>query len=404
MTGSCSIRFAIVAPTFNNAGKLLDVLHRLARTGMPLIVVNDGSTDATASLLEDLGKTEAGANITVLRHARHRGRGMALQAGFKAARAAGYTHALAIDTTGEFEPEQIPEMLATSMADPVALVIGVREECASRGRFGRRISNLLVRVECGLKVQDSQCGMRIYPLEFICSTRCITRGDGFETETITRAGWAGCPVVEVPVRWRGLPDEQRASGLRPVLDSLIAGVIHARLLARALSPWPHTPWPARNQPALPTWKTLANWANPREAWRQLKRDEAGRTMFAVGLGMGAFIANLPAYGIQTLLAIYAARKLHMHPVPVVLGTQISMPPMGVGLIILAVYVGHVILHGMPPVIPTGEVTMGSVAAMAPSMLLSWVVGSVIVGVVSAVLIFLGALLLFRIALPRQAAK
>lgn len=395
----------VVAPTYNNAATLLDILRRIQNTGIPLLVVNDGSTDATAALLREFAGTTPRAGVTILTHPVNRGKAAAFRTAFKAARDAGYTHALTIDTDGQLDPGQIPAILCRARENPTALLLGVRDEASpdypSRSRLGRRISNVLVRLESGLTVHDSQCGLRVYPLGFVLLAHCRAQRFGYETEILTRAGWAGCTVQEAPVSCVYLPPGQRVSHFRPVLDSVRAVLMHARLLCRALSPWPHVKWPQRNESWIPSWKSLMQWLSPREALRQLKRDEAGRTMFAAGLALGVFIANTPVYGVQTLVALYASRRLHLHPVPVVLGSQASMPPFGVAMIVLAIYVGHELLHGQAPAMPPSPVTLTSLAAMAPSLLLAWIVGSVIVGLVLGVLTFVISSLCFKLLLPRR---
>jgi uncharacterized protein (DUF2062 family) len=256
-------------------------------------------------------------------------------------------------------------------------------------------------MESGLRVGDSQCGLRVYPLGFVLSVPCRAQRFGYETEIITRAGWAGCPVVESPANCVYLPPGQRVSHFRPVMDSLRAVRMHSRLIGRALVPWPHRKWPAKEGSWLPSWRNLVQWANPKEAWRQLKYDEAGRSMFAIGLAIGAFIANLPVYGLQTVMALYASRRLHLHPVPVLLGSQLSTPPISLVLILPAVYIGHLLLHGHPPVWPESGVTVSNVMSMARSLFVAWIVGAPIVGLVTGAITFVAATLFLRVALPKQ---
>jgi hypothetical protein len=167
--------------------------------------------------------------------------------------------------------------------------------------------------------------MRVYPLGLVRAIRASAGRYGFETEIVTRAGWAGCPVVEVPVACRYLPAGERVSHLRPLRDTLRAVGMHARLLARALLPWPHPKWPAARAeapagdgaaaPKRSLHRRLIDWLNPRDAWRQARRDRVSREAFAAGLAVGAFIGNLPTYGVHAFLGLYAARRLHLHPLP-----------------------------------------------------------------------------------------
>jgi uncharacterized protein (DUF2062 family) len=244
----------------------------------------------------------------------------------------------------------------------------------------------------------------VYPLDFFIAARCRSGRYGFETEVITRAGWAGVPVVETPVRCHYFSKDQAVSHFRPWVDTLRGIGMHARLLLRALLPFtrrrrcaseiPEGPRPARER-----WRRLARWMNPVGAWRQLRSDETGRATAAAGLAVGAFIANLPAYGFQTLLSLYSARRLHLHPVAVVAGSQLSTPPVGPFLVAAAVAVGHVLLHGRLPAL--GEyraaAARGGVWNVLGSVVVEWTLGSLVVGFVCACVTFVVASKLLRLA-------
>ena len=249
-----SLRPVVIAPTYNNVATLGDILSRIAVLSLPVIVVNDGSTDATANLLAHWDIQPRSAPFTVLTHPSNRGKAAALNTGFAAAIRAGFTHALTLDTDGQHDPEEIPLLLDAARRAPAALIVGRRDESAAgypaASRIGRRVSNLLVRIESSLRVEDSQCGFRVYPLGLIQTIKCRVGHYGFETEIITRAGWAGCEIRQVPVTCRYLSPAHRVSHFRPWLDSFRALFMHSFLLARALCPFPaHPRWPGAARPA-----------------------------------------------------------------------------------------------------------------------------------------------------------
>ena len=406
----------VVAPTYNNARTLADVVRGVAALGIPLIVVDDGSTDATATVLAELSQAgPLGApSLTVLSHPRNRGKAAALRTGFAAATEAGHTHAVTIDTDGQHDPAEIPALLDRARQSPAALVLGLRDEAApgypAKSRLGRRLSNLFIRMESGLRVEDSQCGLRVYPLGLVNAVRCGAGRFGFETEIVTRAGWAGCPVVEVPVACRYLPPGERVSHLSPLWDTVRAFGMHGRLLARALLPWPHPKWPpapageAAPRDAGPrrgVARRLWDWLNPAEAWRQARRDRVSRETFAAGLAVGAFIGNLPVYGLHAWMGLYAARRLHLHPVAVVIGSHISTPPLGPLLNAAAIALGHALLHGGLPEPADYSFRELGVWGVLRRAALEWSVGSLIVGLVCAALVFMVSHRMLRLAALRE---
>src|SRR5687767_3581022 len=104
----------VITPTYNNCGTLAGVLGRVEALGLPMIVVDDGSTDSTAEVLREWAARRQDGPARVLTHARNRGKADALRTGFAAAAAAGHTHAVTIDTDGQLDPEEIPLLLAVA--------------------------------------------------------------------------------------------------------------------------------------------------------------------------------------------------------------------------------------------------------------------------------------------------
>jgi len=227
----------VVAPTFNNVSTLIQVLNRIIVLNLPLIVVNDGSTDRTGDLLktwhQDQPRRE---HIHIFDHIQNRGKGQALLTAFSMTEGLGFTHAVTIDTDGQLDPEQIPDLLLAASANPDALILGFRDDTAfdypKKSRVGRRLSNFFIRVECGLYLGDSQCGFRVYPIRLVQNITCGAGRYGYETEIIVRAVWAGYPIVEVPVRCRYFFGEKHRTHFKPWQDTFRHVSLHARMLAR----------------------------------------------------------------------------------------------------------------------------------------------------------------------------
>ncbi len=392
----------VVVPTYNNALTLEDVLRRIERVGVPVVVVNDGSTDRTAQILEHWVAAQAPVRRWLVMHPTNRGKAAALRSGFEEGALRGFSHAVSIDSDGQLSPEEIPKLLEMAERSPAAMVLGVRDENApgypAKSRIGRRISNLMIKVESGATVRDSQCGMRVYPLDLVRFLRCRTERYAFETAILTRAARAGCAFVEVTVSCR-YDQDVRVSHLRPWVDTWRGIVMHCPLTVRTLLPWPHRKWeraPKRKPTsARALGHQLIQSLNPAAAYRELKRDSAAGPALAVALGLGVWIANLPLYGVQTAMAIYLAKRLHLNPLAMVLGTQASMPPAGPVLIAAAIAVGHFILHGSLPAMANLDVRhLGWGRVIGPA-LLDWLVGGIVVGLILGAATFLVSWRLFR---------
>jgi uncharacterized protein (DUF2062 family)/CTP:molybdopterin cytidylyltransferase MocA len=396
-------RPVVVAPTYNNDATLETVLHRILALGLPVIVVDDGSMDTTSSILARYALNREEGMFQVATHPRNRGKAAALKTGFAQAARFGYTHAVTIDTDGQLEPEDIPRLLEAARESDQALVLGCRKEdipgYPAKSLAGRRMSNTLIRLECGQQLKDCQCGLRVYPLREVMNIRCRAGRFGYETEIITRAVWAGLAVREVPVTCH-YPLTGRVTHFRPWRDSIRHIGLHTRLLARAFWPWPHRKVVTGPSAGSSSWRGMAPWGSPRKLWRQLRAQSQDRFAVAGGVAAGVFIANLPAYGYQTILSLYVARRWHLNPIAAVVGSQASTPPVGQVLWAAAIWTGHLLLTGSSLRMEDFDVARHGLAFLTGRVLLEWTLGGIIIGLALAVLSFIAV----RLALSKLAKK
>jgi glycosyltransferase involved in cell wall biosynthesis len=234
---SLDVRPCVLVPVFDNHRTVGEVVAGARALGFSVLVVDDGSRDGSGERALDAGGE-------VVRHEENKGKGAALKTGFRAAFSRGFTHAVSIDADGQHFPEDIPRLVAAARASPDALVVGAREWAAERhvqgkSAFGRSFSNFWVWFETGVRVADSQCGLRVYPLAHV--TRLGLRRDRFdlEVEVIVRAAWAGLPVLSVPVRVHYPPPDERVSHFDLFHDNVRISLLNTALVARRLVPWPH---------------------------------------------------------------------------------------------------------------------------------------------------------------------
>jgi uncharacterized protein (DUF2062 family) len=279
--------------------------------------------------------------------------------------------------------------VADNAGDPAGAIV-IRHDPAIEP--ARSLSTLLVYLETGLRLRAGDSADRTYPTGLAEFLGLDPASPTFDLEMLVRGAWAGCAVIEQPAAGGG------GGGARGTPCSCArSAVIHVRLLTRALIPVPHRRWPTAPAVAAqaPFWPSLIGWLNPMRAWRDLRAGEIGRIELAAAIAVGVFIANLPLYGVQTLAALYAARRLHLHPVPTVAGSQVSTPPVGPVLVAVAIGVGHLVTHGAWPHLADFDPRHLTFASVGP-VLVDWVVGSLIVGVVLAAVALALTAMLFRV--------
>ena len=216
-----------VIPSYNNGGTVVELVRGVLRQGLPVIVVDDGSTDGTADALKDLP-------VHVLRHTRNRGKGRALKTGLEEARRQGYRFALTLDADGQHDPGDIPALVAA--AGEHTLVIGSRnltaEGMPSGNTFANRFSNFWFTVQTGRKLPDTQTGFRVYPLEDLPSLKLLTARYEAELTLLVFSAWKGLKLVPVPVRV--YYPEDRVSHFRPFADFFRISVLNTVLCVLAL--------------------------------------------------------------------------------------------------------------------------------------------------------------------------
>ena len=226
-----SNRYCIIIPTYNNCGTVAGVTERALRQCPDVIVVNDGSDDGTEQVLAQTG-------ARVLTHSRNMGKGQALKTGLKAAAAAGFTHAVTIDADGQHFPEDIPALVEASDLNPRDIIVGCRNltsENMPRGNtFANRFSNFWLRLQTAQRLDDTQSGFRIYPLQSVYGLGLLTSRYEAELELMVYAAWHGVRLRGVPVRVLYQPDGERVSHFRPFRDFMRITVLNTVLCLGAL--------------------------------------------------------------------------------------------------------------------------------------------------------------------------
>ena len=182
--------------------------------GLPVIVVDDGSVDATGDVARSRG-------AIVIRHERNRGKGAAIQAGLREAAARGIRVAVTVDADGQ-HPGSSARTVLDGSDDPRALVLGVRDllrdGAPASNRFGNGVSNYFLSLFAGRSLRDTQCGLRRYPVAETLALAARSGGFAFEGEIVLRALAASLPVVEVPIAVVYDPSARQGSHFRRVLD------------------------------------------------------------------------------------------------------------------------------------------------------------------------------------------
>jgi glycosyltransferase involved in cell wall biosynthesis len=225
-------------PSYNTGTKLAQVVAEACAQWRDVWVVIDGSTDGSGEALA------AHAEPRIIRRSANGGKGAAVFDGLRLAAADGFTHVLVMDADGQHPAPSIGEFMALSRENPDAMILGqpVFDRSAPWVRIaGRRVANILTRLETGRNVGDSLFGFRVYPLaallQLMESSRDMRRFD-FDTEALVRLCWSGVRAIGRPVPVRYFRREDGGvSHFRYGRDNLLLAAMHARLIGECLRRW-----------------------------------------------------------------------------------------------------------------------------------------------------------------------
>lgn len=222
----------MLIPTYNNAQTLPEVLRNVSLYTKQIILVNDGSTDHTLSVVKDF------AHVNLVSYTQNKGKGFALRMGFKHAVACGYDYVITIDSDGQHDAGDLGKFVEYLQDHPGAIIIGSRNmdqaSVPRKSSFGNKFSNFWFWVETGIKRNDTQSGYRLYPVKALADVEFYTNKFEFEIEVLVRAAWSGIDILEVPVKVYYPEKEKRITHFRPFRDFTRITILNTVLVIIAL--------------------------------------------------------------------------------------------------------------------------------------------------------------------------
>ena len=226
----------VLIPSYNPGEKVFDTVADARAQWTPVWIVVDGSTDGTPERLLRLANADPGLRVIVLPD--NRGKGAAVLSGLETAAAAGFSHALLMDSDGQHPADQIGPFMAASQARPEAMILGMPvfgDDAPMIRVRGRRISNWWANLETlGAGIGDSLYGFRVYPIAPLVDVmhrhRWMRRFD-FDPEAVVRLAWRGVAPVNLPapVRYPSA-DEGGVSHFNYLRDNVLLTWMHIRLV------------------------------------------------------------------------------------------------------------------------------------------------------------------------------
>ncbi|HMR84465.1 MAG TPA: DUF2062 domain-containing protein [Niabella sp.] len=312
-----NLKVCVIIPTYNNAATISAVIADVLQYTGNVIVVNDGSTDHTESIIR------AFQHITIVSYQPNAGKGMALRKGFKKAIELGFEYAITIDSDGQHFAKDLPVFINKLKESGPALIMGARNmdtaaNVPGKSSFGNKFSNFWYKAETGIELPDTQTGYRLYPLAPIGQMKFFTRKYEFEIEVIVRLAWAGIKVISVPITVYYPPKGERISHFRPFKDFTRISIVNTVLVTICF----FYIWP-RN--FFRTFYKNKNWKQ--ELKQILLKPGESDARKAYSIAFGGFMGIVPIWGFQLLTGIPLAHLLKLNKTLFIIAANISIPPM-----------------------------------------------------------------------------
>lgn len=227
-------KIVTVIPAYNESETIRDLAIRVLQQSSDLIVIDDGSSDGTGDLIEDLP-------LTLLRNECNQGKAASLWKGMQRALKRGADAILTLDADGQHLPEDIPRFLEAMNKYPNLIIIGSRlaekTGIPSKRYYANKVANFWISWAAGYAITDSQSGFRLYPsalLQHMHIQHDEAHSFVFESEILIEAAKLGVHSIPLPIS-AIYQKSARASHFRPVLDIVrITRMVAWRLISRGL--------------------------------------------------------------------------------------------------------------------------------------------------------------------------
>ncbi len=372
-------KILVVIPTYNNPLTIAKVIEGVREYSDDLLVVNDGSTDSeTEQIIESLG-------VEHISYAPNRGKGYAIRQALRYAAKSGYDYILTIDSDGQHYPDDIERFVTAVEQNPNSLIIGSRnlraDNMPSKNTFANNFSNFWYHVETGQKLEDTQSGYRLYPIENLALKHYFSDRYEFEVEVIVRAAWRGIKVMNTPIKVYYPPVDERVSHFQPLKDFSRISVVNSVLFTLDLLYY----YPLK----------FLRACNPANLIRLIKSNilqtDESNSKIAAAIGLGIFFGIFPIWGYQMLAAAAVAHLLKLNKAITLISSNISIPPM-IPFILYGSYMMGGVVLGSSRVIDLTDITLEAVY----KDITQYLIGASILSVVCGVIIYVVSLLLLKL--------
>jgi len=200
------MRVLIAIPIYNEENHVESVLERVSEFADNILVLDDGSTDGTAEILNDLREP---MGLDIIRHEANIGYGCSIRQAYQRAHRDGYDWVITMDCDDQHEPERLPDFFEAIQRDDLDIISGSRYLKSGNGwdadlpPADRRAINATITKEIndrlGLTLTDGFCGFKAHRVSAMAKLNLTDNGYAFPMQLWVQAIANGLRIGEIPV-------------------------------------------------------------------------------------------------------------------------------------------------------------------------------------------------------------
>lgn len=229
------MRLSIIIPVFNEEKTIAEAIKRVIEQNLQgvekeIIVVDDGSTDTTLSII--LNSKAIVKNSRVIKHAKNLGKGAAVKTGVKNAKG---DYILIQDADLEYHPKYIKDLIKPVLQKKTEVVYGTRIKRLPNLKgeektlqffthyLGNRFLSFVTSILYGQWITDMETGYKLFPKKALANIKILAKGFEFEPEITAKLMKAGYRIYEVPIKTipRGYNEGKKIDTIKDGLNALL---------------------------------------------------------------------------------------------------------------------------------------------------------------------------------------
>lgn len=207
------MKTCVILPAFNEAENISNIIRKIKKINMDVIVIDDGSDDSTLSIAEQ-------EKVFVMHHPKRCGKGASLKDGFDHAKRKGYDIIITMDADGQHDPSEIPVFIKKAKETGACIIVGDRLANSSGMPLIRVLTNkfmsMIISAICHQRIPDTQCGFRLFRRDAINSVEIEAHKFEIESELLVKLSRRGYRIESLPIKsiYAG-----ETSQINPIIDT-----------------------------------------------------------------------------------------------------------------------------------------------------------------------------------------